>query len=323
MFNVSPPEERSENADYVKPIAAPKPLQDGSDSVMEPLDTVDLSTDPSVQKQVSISSRLSTEEKQHLVELLKEHSDVFAWKYEDMPGLNPEMVCHALNIIPGSKPVKQPRRNFHPTVEAKIKEEVEKLLAAGFIKPIQHPTWLSNIVPVKKKNGQIRACVDYRDVNKACPKDDFPLPNMDVLIDSTSGQGMLSFMDGFSGYNQIKMSSRDAEKTAFRTPVGNFYYTVMPFGLKNAGATYQRAMTAVFHDMMGKEVEDYVDDLVVKSVTREGHWDVLRRVFERCKMYNLKMNPNKCVFGVSSGKFLGFYVHQRGIKWIRRNRKPS
>ena len=165
-------------------------------------------------------------------------------------------------------------------MEVKIKEEVEKLLVATFIKPIQHPTWQSNIVPVKKKNGQIRACVDYRDVNKACPKDDFPLPNMDVLIDSTSGQGMFSFMDGFSGYNQIKMSSRDAENTAFRTPVGNFYYTVMPFGLNNAGATYQRAMTAVFHDMMGKEVEDYVDDLVVKSATCEGHWDVLCKVFK-------------------------------------------
>ncbi|KAL6189139.1 hypothetical protein ACLB2K_040529 [Fragaria x ananassa] len=99
---------------------------------------------------------------------------------------------------------------------------------------------------------------------------------MDVLIDSTSGHGMLSFMDGFSGYNQIKMAIRDAEKTAFRIPYGNFYYTVMPFGLKNAGATYQRTMTAVFLDMMGKEVEDYVDDLVVKSKTRKEHWSTLK-----------------------------------------------
>ncbi|CAL8163111.1 unnamed protein product [Prunus armeniaca] len=109
------------------------------------------------------------------------------------------------------------------------------------------------------------------------------------------------------------MSPKDVEKTAFRTPYGNFYYTVMPFGLKNVGTTYQRAMTVVFHDMMGKEVEDYVDDLVVKSKTRESHWEVLRKVLERCWLYGLKMNPKKYAFGVSSGKFLGFQVHQCGI----------
>ncbi|CAL2230296.1 unnamed protein product [Prunus armeniaca] len=105
---------------------------------------------------------------------------------------------------------------------------------------------------MKKKTGVIRICTDYRDLHRACPKDEFPLPNMDILMDLTSGQGLLSFMDGFSGYNQIKMSPKDAEKTAFRTPYRNFYYMVMSFGLKNAGATYQRAMTVVFHDMIGK-----------------------------------------------------------------------
>ncbi|CAL9005244.1 unnamed protein product [Prunus brigantina] len=217
---------------------------------------------------ISISVHLTSDEKASLIALLKEFRYVFAWSYEEMPGLNPSLVSHTLNIELGTKPIVQPRRNFHPEIEKQIKVEIEKLLAAGFIKPIKHPTWLANIVPVKKKTGVIRICTDYRDLNRACPKDEFPLPNMDILIDSTSGQGLLSFMDGFSGYNQIKMSPKDAEKTAFRTPYGNFYYTVMPFGLKNAGATYQRAMTAVFHDMMGKEVEDYVDDLVVKSKTR-------------------------------------------------------
>ena len=116
---------------------------------------------------------------------------------------------------------------------------MQKLLAAGFIKPIQHLRWLSNIVPVNKKNGQIRCCVDFRNLNKACSKDEFPLTNMDLLIDSAAGSAMFSFMDGFIGYNQIRMAPKDAEKTAFRTPMGNFYYTVMPFGLKNAGVTYQ------------------------------------------------------------------------------------
>ena len=124
------------------------------------------------------------------------------------------------------------------------------MLAAGFIKPIQHPRWLSNIVPVKKKNGQVRCWVDFRNLNRVCLKDKFQQPNMNLLIDSVAGSAMFSFMDGFSGYNQIKMVPKDAEKTAFRTPIGNFYYTVMPFGLKNAGATYQRTITAIFHDMM-------------------------------------------------------------------------
>ena len=124
---------------------------------------------------------------------------------------------------------------------------------------------------------------------------------------------MFSFMDGFSGYNQIRMAPKDAEKTAFRTPMGNFYHTLMPFGLKNVGATYQRAMTAIFHNMMHQELEDYVDDIVVKSKKRGEHFYVLRKVFERCRAFKLRMNPLKCTFGVSSGKFLGFLVHSRGI----------
>ena len=120
-------------------------------------------------------------------------------------------------------------------------------------------------------------------------------------------------LTGFSGYNQIRMSTKDAEKTVFRTPIGNFYYTVMPFGLKNAGATYQRTMIAMFHDMMHKEIEDYVDDIVVKFKKREDHLETLRKVFDRCRLYKLKMNPLKCAFGVSAGKFLGFLVHNRRI----------
>uniref|UniRef100_A0A2N9F7A0 Integrase catalytic domain-containing protein n=1 Tax=Fagus sylvatica TaxID=28930 RepID=A0A2N9F7A0_FAGSY len=253
-------------------------------------DAVD-QTEPTARKRkdkpISISKSLSTKERKCLIDLLHEYKDVFAWDYHEMPGIDPGLVAHSLNVEPGTRPVVQPMRTFHTEVEAQITQEVKKLLAAGFIKPIQHPRWLSNIVPVKKKNGQIRCCVDFRNLNKACPKDEFPLPNMDLLIDSAAGHAMFSFMDGFSGYNQIRMSTRDAEKTAFRTPIGNFYYTVMPF--------------------------DYVDDIVVKSKKREDHLRILRKVFDRCRLYKLKMNPLKCAFGVSAGKFLGFLVHNRGI----------
>ncbi|KAL0368461.1 UNVERIFIED_CONTAM: Transposon Tf2-12 polyprotein [Sesamum calycinum] len=137
--------------------------------------------------------------------------------------------------------------------------------------------WISSIVPVRKKNGQIRVCVDFRDLNNACPKDDFPLPIAELMIDATIGHKALSFMDGSSGYNQIRMAPADEELTAFRTPKGIYCYKVMPFGLKNVGATYQRAMQKIFDDMLHKNVECYVDDLVVKSKKRENHFHDLRK----------------------------------------------
>jgi hypothetical protein len=279
----------------------------------EKLEVINLSNDLDISKPISISKSLSAKERKCLIDLLHEYKDVFAWDYDEMPRIDSGLVAHSLNVEPGTRPVVQPMKTFHTEVEAQITQEVKKLLAARFIKPIQHPRWLSNIVSVKKKNGQIRCCVDFRNLNKACPKDEFPLPNMDLLIDSAAGHAMFSFMDEFSGYNQIRMSTKDAEKTAFRTPIGNFYYTIMPFGLKNAGATYQRTMTAMFHDMMHKEIKDYVDDIVVMSKKREDNLGILRRVFNRCRLYKLKMNPLKCAFGVSAGKFLGFLVHNRGI----------
>lgn len=180
---------------------------------------------------------------------------------------------HHLNISPDKKPVKQAPRRFRPELEQQIEGEVNKLLTAGFIREVKYPRWISNIVPVKKKNGQIRVCVDFRDLNAACPPDDFPLPNTEMMIDSTSLYDTFSFMDGYSGYNQIRMAPTDEESTAFRTPMGIFCYKVMPFGLKNAGATYQRAMQVIFHDMLHKHVECYVIDtgkiiFLVKEVSR-------------------------------------------------------
>ena len=229
----------------------------------EKLEEVDLGFGSQGPRPISISASLIEREKLELILLLKEFKDVFAWDYSEMPGLDPGLVVHMLNVDLEAKPIAQPARIFHTEMERQIVKEVQKLLAVGFIKPIQHLCWLSNIVPAEKKNGQMRCCVGFRNLNRACPKDEFPLPNMDLLIDSAVGSALFSFMDGFSGYNQIRMAPKDAEKTAFRTPIANFYYTVMPFRLKNAVATYQRAMTAIFHDMMHQELEDYVDDIVV------------------------------------------------------------
>jgi ribonuclease HI len=231
-----------------------------------------------------------------------------------MPGLDPQVATHKLAIDPQFRPVKQLPRRFRPELQDQIIAEVDKLIAAGFIKEVQYARWLANIVPVMKKNNQVRVCVDFRDLNRACPKDDFPIPVTEMVIDATTGYGALSFMDGFSGYNQIKMDECDAIDTAFRTPRGNFHYTVMPFGLKNAGSTYQRAMTHVLDGLIHKSVECYVDDIVVKTRERGGHPEDLRVVFERLRKHHLKMNPLKCAFAVQSGVFLGFVVHHRGIE---------
>ena len=157
-------------------------------------------------------------------------------------------------------------------------------------------------------------CVDFRDLNKALPKDDFPLPHIVVLVHNTVRSAMMSFMDSFLGYNQMKMACKDMTKTTFTIEWGIYCYTVMLFGLKNVGATYQRMATALLHDMMHNEVDVYVDDMIVKSKDRGSHTINLRKVFERIKEFKLRLNPQKCTFGVIIGKLLGFLVSDRGIK---------
>ena len=167
---------------------------------------------------------------------------------------------------------------------------------------------------VRKSNGKWRMCVDFTDLNKACPKDDFPLPRIDQLVDSTAGCEVLSFLDAYSGYHQINMCLDDEEKTAFITPFGIFCYVKMPFGLKNAGVSFQRLMQATFLPQLGRNLEAYVDDLVVKSIKKLNHISDLQETFDNLRKHRLKLNPEKCVFGVSSGKLLGFLVSIRGIE---------
>ena len=145
-------------------------------------------------------------------------------------------------------------------------------------------------------------------------KDSFPLLHIDTLIDNTATNMFFSFMDGFSGFNQIKMAEEDKDKTSLTTYWGTYAYNVMPFKLKNVGATYQRAMVTLFHDMMHKEIEVYVDDMIAKSRTPSDHLIDLRKLFKRLVKYRLRLNPKKCVFGASLEKWLSFIVSQRGIK---------
>ena len=195
-----------------------------------------------------------------------------------------------------------------------VKEEIKKQLGVGFLSVVEYPEWLVNVVPIPKKDGKVRVYVDFLDFNKASPKDDFSLPHIDMLVDNTASHPMLSFMDGFSGYNKILMAQEDMEKTSFITEWGTYCYRVMPFGLKNAGATYQRASTTLFHDMMHKDVEVYVDDMIVKSQGRADHLATLQRFFERIRQFRLRLNLKKCTFGVTSRKLLDHIVIEHGIE---------
>jgi len=187
-------------------------------------------------------------------------------------------------------------------------------LSTGHIREIKYPEWLANVVLVKKANGKWRMCVDFTDLNKACPKDSYPLPSIDALVDSASGCQMLSFLDAFSGYNHIKMHPHDESKMAFMTETCSYCYKVMPFGLKNAGATYQRLMDRILAPMLGRNVQAYVDDMVVTSQERGRHTADLEELFATIAKYCLKLNTEKCVFGVEAGKFLGFMLTERGIE---------
>ena len=170
------------------------------ESKVEALETIALVEDGTT-KMIRIGTMLSPEMRTRLIEFLKENLDVFAWSHKDMLGISPKIIQHKLNVDPERKPIQQRRRAFAPKQDQTITEEVTKLLTAGFIREVYYPDWLANVVIVKKANGKWRICVEFTDLNKACPKDNFPLPRIDQLVDSTTGHKLLTFMDAFSGYN--------------------------------------------------------------------------------------------------------------------------
>nr|AAQ56314.1 putative gag-pol precursor [Oryza sativa Japonica Group] len=238
-----------------------------------------------------------------------------------MLGLSRSIVEHRLPIKPGYRPYQKPPRRCKAEMYDAIKAKITHLYDAGFIQPCRYAEWVSNIVPFIKKNGKLRVCIDFRNLNKATPKDEYPMTVADQLVDAASGHEIISFMDGNTGYNQIFMAEEDIHQTAFRCPgaIGLYEWVVMTFGLKSAGTTYQRAMNYIFNDLIGLLVEIYIDDVVVKSKEVDDHIANLRKVSDRTRKYGLKMNPTKCAFGVSAGQFLGFLVHERGVEVTQRS----
>jgi hypothetical protein len=169
--------------------------------------------------------------------------------------------------------------------------EVKRLLSAGVIREVTYLEWLANTVMVKKANGKMRMCIDFTYLNKACPKDEFPLRRIDSLVDAAATSELMSLLDCYLGYHQIWMKKEDEPKTSFRTPSGTYCYHRMPEGLKNAGGSFSRMTAKVLHSQIGNNVLTYVDDIIVKSAKQENHIANLQETFANFRRASLKLNP--------------------------------
>jgi hypothetical protein len=235
---------------------------------------IKISIKPSIIEEITIGAVCSPGELTAYKSLFQEYQDIFAWSYTEMPNLNPSIVEHRIDTWPYITPFCQKKCPLHPSKVTAIKAEIDQLHVVGFIYPIAYTSWVSNLVSINKKQGTICVCIDFCDLNHACPKDNFPTPFNDQIIDDCADHEALSFMDGFSGYNQIQIHPTYQYKTTFTTLWVTFSYRFMPFGLKNVGAMFQRAMTYVFHDL-ACIILSYLDDLIAQSKRQTQHLDDL------------------------------------------------
>ncbi|GKE12766.1 reverse transcriptase domain-containing protein, partial [Tanacetum coccineum] len=261
-----------------------------------------------------IGSTLTEEGHNKLCGLLQRNLDIFSWKPADMTDVPRHIAEHRLNVREGCSPVRQKRRGQVADRNQAIQEEVGKLVEAGIMKEIHYHDWLSNPVMVKKHDDSWRMCVDFKDLNNACPKDGYPLPEIDWKVESLCGFPFKCFLDAYKGYHQIQMAKEDEEKTTFITRQGIFCYTKMPFGLRNVRATYQRLVDKAFHKQIGRNLKVYVDDLVIKSRMEDEIVRDIEETFKTLREINMKLNPKKCTFGVEEGMFLGYKVNTKGLK---------
>jgi ribonuclease HI len=232
----------------------------------------------------------------------------------DLVRVSRSIIEHSLGIDPSVRPKKQRLRKMSDEKTEATKAEVHHLLEAKFIEPITYPTWLANVVMVQKKSGKWRMCIDFTSLNKACPKDNFPLSRIDKIVDSAAGCEVMSLLDFFFGYHQIYMKEQDKASTSFITPFGTYCFVRMPEGLKNDGSTFSRLTKRVLKSQVGYNIFTYVDDIVVANKNKEDHLADLAETIANMRDARLRLNPEKCVFGVREGKILGYLVSHRGIK---------
>ncbi|GKA88718.1 reverse transcriptase domain-containing protein [Tanacetum coccineum] len=281
---------------------------------------------------VIIAKDLSVGEKAALIKVLQSHKRAIAWKLSDIKGINPEFCTHKILMEEDYTPAVQHQRRVNPKIHDVIKKEVEKLLNAGLIYPISDSPWVSPVHCVPKKGGFTvveneqneliptrlvtgwRVCIDYRKLNEATRKDHFPLPFMDQMLERLAGNEYYCFLDGFSGYFQIPIDPNDQEKTTFTCPYGTFAYRRMPFGLCNAPGTFQRCMMAIFHDMIEKTMEVFMDDFSVFGSSFSTCLTHLEKMLKRCEDTNLALNWEKSHFMVKEGIVLGHKISKSGIE---------
>jgi hypothetical protein len=266
------------------------------------------------EQRILLGSQLSDEQEKTLLRFLFNNKDVFAWSANDLCGVNRDVIEHSLNVDPSFRPRKQRLRKMSEDKAEGARNELKILLSDGVIREVKYPEWLANTVMVKKANGKWRMCIDFTDLNKACPKDEFPLPRIDSLVDATAYSELMSLLDCYLGYHQIWMKKEDEPKTSFITPRGTYCYLRMLEGLKNAGGSFSRMTAKVLHSQIDRNVLTYVDDSIVKIMKQENHIADLRETFANFRQAGLKLNPEKRVFGVKKGKFLGCLVSTKGIE---------
>jgi len=216
-------------------------------------------------------------------------------------------------LKPEEKPYQQKLRTINPAFLPTIEREIKKMLHAQIILPLRYSIWVANLVPIRRQNGEIRLCVDFRNLNKASLKYNYPFPKMDQLLQIISGTQRLSMLDGFPGYNQVNVDTTDREKTTFTTPWGTFMYARMPFGLTNAGVTFQRAMDVAFMGQVNKFVVIYLNDITVFSKSDQKHLKHLMKVFDRGRKFGISLNLKKSLFSVKEGKMLGHIISKEGV----------
>ncbi|GLT31014.1 hypothetical protein SLA2020_057820 [Shorea laevis] len=313
LFEIHRPTQHGQQTMSISDIEhQPEGIEQKAEPV-EPVETIPLSPDKP-KRTVKIGTKLTAAERAELLEFLQVNQDVFAWTTDEMPGIPTEFAVHKLSTDPTRKPVVQKRHLFGPEKQAAIDEEIQKLLQAGFIRRVEYFEWVSNPVLVKKPNGKWRMCIDFTNLNEACPKDLHPLPNVKKLVERAAGHERMSFLDASLGYHQVQLLLDDQEKTAFYAGDAIYCYVMMSFGLKNAGATYQKLVQIVFKLQIGRNIEVYVDDMIVTSKRAEDHIDDLNETFQNLRRAQMKLNPLKCTFAVESGKFLGYVVSKKGIE---------
>jgi hypothetical protein len=260
------------------------------------------------EQKVMLGSQLSDEQEKTLLRFLFNNKDVFAWPTNDLCGINRDVIEHPLNVDLAIRPRKQKVSKMSDDKAKGARNEVKRLLSTGVIRKVTYPEWVANTVMVKKAKRKWKMCIDFTDLNKACPKDEFPLPRIDSLVDAAATSELMSLLDCYLGYHQIWMKKEDEPKTSFITPSGTYCYLQMSEGIKNAGGSFSRMTAKVLSSQIGRNVLTYVDDIIVKSTKQEHHVANLQETFASFRRAGLKLNPSKIEAILQS--------EERKISWL-------